>query len=206
MDNETLLRAFQRLLAEAPEPPEEEEIGLARLFTELAALRTEVHAEGRQAKQALELLRQTLETLERQGDHLGQAAELKQRQVLEPILLELVDLRDRLAMGVDSLSRWRPNWFRRLLLGRELDRLKTVVEGQRMTLERFDQWLLGLGLQPIDALGKPFEPERMRAAEIVRWPDLDDEIVVAELRRGYLWQERVLRPAEVAVNRVDEPK
>jgi len=205
MDNETLLQAFQRLLAEAPEPPGEE-IGLARLFTELAALRTEVHAEGRQAKQALELLRQSLETLERQCDHLEQAAELQRRQILEPILLELVDLRDRLAMGIDSLSRWRPNWFRRLLLGRELDRLETVVEGQRLTLERFDQWLLGLGLQPIDALGNPFEPERMRAAEIVHRADLDDETVVAELRRGYLWQGRVLRPAEVAVNRIDEPK
>ncbi len=204
MDDEELLQAFRRLLEEAPEPPAEE-IGLARLFTELAALRTEVHAEGRQAKDALALLRQSLETLERQCDHLERAAELQRRQTLEPVLLDLVDLRDRLARGIDGLACWRPNWFRRLLLGRELDRLEAIVEGQRLTLERFDQWLLGLGLQPIDALGHPFDAERMRAAEIVSRSDLDDETVVAELRRGYLWQGRVLRPAEVAVNRVDEP-
>ena len=205
INNDELMQAFQRLLEQRSEPPLEE-IGLAQVFAELAALKTEVHAEGRQAKHALDLLRQALETLEKQYDHLNRASEAIRWQTLEPILLELVDLRDRLALGVDSLSQWRPGWFKRVLLGREIKRLQAVLQGQRLTLERFDQWLLGLGLQPIKVLGETFEPGKMRAAEIVHWTDLANETVVAELRRGYLWHERVLRPAEVAVNRIDEPQ
>ena len=53
------------------------------------------------------------------------------------------------------------------------------------------------GLEPIDALGDPFDPNRHEA---VQTEDGDGDMVVAEiLRTGYVWNGRVLRPAMVKV-------
>ncbi|MGI9079993.1 MAG: nucleotide exchange factor GrpE [Acidimicrobiales bacterium] len=70
--------------------------------------------------------------------------------------------------------------------------------------EGFDQVHLRLltvlqkeGLQRIDPLGKPFDPNE---ADAVAHEDADDGPVVSEvLRLGYRWKGRVLRPAMVKV-------
>jgi molecular chaperone GrpE len=51
-------------------------------------------------------------------------------------------------------------------------------------------------------LARPFDPRQHVAVEVVPATDrLPPGTVAAELRRGYLVGERVLRPAEVAVTR-----
>lgn len=74
-------------------------------------------------------------------------------------------------------------------------------------------WLTGLGLvrrrlldalaeqgvTPIAAEGRPFDPHRHIAVEVVNAPGVAPGSVVQEIRRGFLAGERVLRHAEVAV-------
>lgn len=55
------------------------------------------------------------------------------------------------------------------------------------------------GLRRVEALGKPFDPFLHDAVERVESPEHDDQQVVAELQRGYLFQQRLLRPALVRV-------
>jgi molecular chaperone GrpE len=85
--------------------------------------------------------------------------------------------------------------------------------------ESLDAWLVGLtfvrqrlldtlaaeGVRPMDAEGQPFDPQHHIALEVV--PTANGQppnTVAAELRRGYMVGERVLRHAEVAVTRETE--
>ncbi len=56
------------------------------------------------------------------------------------------------------------------------------------------------GVEPIEALGKPFDPNQHEA--LVQQPDADhpEGTVVNELAKGYRIQDRVLRPTKVAVS------
>jgi molecular chaperone GrpE len=75
-----------------------------------------------------------------------------------------------------------------------------IVEG----LEMVHKQLLGVmakhGVEPIAALGQPFDPNQHEA--IVQQPDPErpEGTVVGELSKGYKIHDRVLRPSKVAVS------
>lgn len=75
-------------------------------------------------------------------------------------------------------------------------RKKEWVEGARLSFEKLRATLESEGLNPIDALGKPFDP---RYHEAVMRRSGDDGIVVEEVRKGYTLNGRVLRPSTVVV-------
>ncbi len=207
-DREALISAFQRYLEQTPDDQEAAlpEVGMAQLFTELAALRTEVRGESRQFSRTLEDYHRLLELLEREQKQYEKRLKESERQRLRPLLLELVDLHERLAVGLDALETLRPGWLTRVLCKRRRLRYEAVREGQRLTLARFEQMLASLGLTPLEVTGRPFDPEVMRAAEIVHLRKFGDGEVVAEIRRGWRWGDEVLRLAEVKVNKSEKRK
>jgi molecular chaperone GrpE len=56
-----------------------------------------------------------------------------------------------------------------------------------------------LGVRPFSGVGELFDPARHEAVARVERGDVADQTVVGETLRGYLFQERVLRPAQVVV-------
>ncbi len=62
------------------------------------------------------------------------------------------------------------------------------------------------GLVRIDALGQEFNPHFHHAIESVETTEHADGIVIGEMQPGYLFHERVLRPAMVRVASAPEPK
>ena len=64
--------------------------------------------------------------------------------------------------------------------------------------------LARLGLEPIQALGQTFDPHLHEAVERVETEDHDDQAILTEWQRGYLFRKRLLRPAlvKVAVRKV----
>jgi len=75
-------------------------------------------------------------------------------------------------------------------------RRKEWVEGTRLGFEKLKTTLQSEGLNPIDALGKPFDP---RYHDAIMRRSGDDGIVVEEVRKGYTLNGRVLRPSMVVV-------
>lgn len=75
-----------------------------------------------------------------------------------------------------------------------------VGEGVDMVHKQLLATLAKHGVEPIDALGKPFDPNQHEA--LVQQPDANhpEGTVVAELGKGYRIHERVLRPSKVAVS------
>lgn len=177
---------------------------LFTLLAELAALRNEVKLESRQVKSALDEFRSLFDTLRESGARLGEEQErrreqerLADQQGQKDLLLDLLDLRDRLQAGQEQARRFRPGWFD----GRATGFIVSMAEGLEMNLRRFDETLARRGVTPLPAVGQPFDPHTMHAAELVNQPARPAGIVVRELRKGFLLHDRLLRPAEVAVNR-----
>ncbi len=214
---EQLLERFRAYLDELPEavPTETSEdarhTDLYSLFTELVALKNEIRLESRQVKTALDEFRAVFETLQASQTQLGGeldrargAVAEQRRAALKPLLLELVDLCDRLEAGLRVLQSYRPSLLGRLCR-REQTLLQAVAQGQDISLRRLDQILSNQQVAALPAQGQPLDPHTMRAAELDQRPDLANGLVTGELRKGYTWQGELLRLAEVKVNRKPEP-
>jgi molecular chaperone GrpE len=85
----------------------------------------------------------------------------------------------------------------------KLDRVQAVIAslamGYTMSVQRLERALEKNGLQPMNAAGKPFDPERMEVVEAVLNSGRPSGEVVEEVRRGYLREGRVFRYAQVRV-------
>jgi len=77
----------------------------------------------------------------------------------------------------------------------------SLVDGYSMSLQRLERSLEQAGLEAIPAVGEPFDPETMEVVEVVHEPGREGTEVLDEVRRGYLWQGRIFRCAQVRVAR-----
>jgi len=183
---------------------------LSILLGEMAGLRSEVKAESRHFKTTLDTLSNTLTTLQTDnkalGDELATHSErlLQMRSdTLRSVLLDIVDIYDRLTVGFGVLQNYHPvsSLFSHSKK-QDIRFIKSFKEGQSMTLKRFEQLLQRHQVYEIDCLGKMLDPRTMSAVEISHDPKLDNGIVIEELRKGFLFENNVLRLAEVKVNKL----
>ncbi|HUR37823.1 MAG TPA: nucleotide exchange factor GrpE [Terriglobales bacterium] len=72
-------------------------------------------------------------------------------------------------------------------------------KGVELIRKQMEDTLLKLGLQPVVALGGPFDPRLHEAIEMVESSDVEDDHVMEELQQGYKFKDRLLRPAMVRV-------
>jgi molecular chaperone GrpE len=77
----------------------------------------------------------------------------------------------------------------------------SLVDGYTMSLQRLERTLEQAGLEAIPAVGEPFDPETMEVVEVVHEAGHEGTEVLDEVRRGYFWQGRVFRFAQVRVAR-----
>lgn len=75
-----------------------------------------------------------------------------------------------------------------------------VASGLDMVHKQFLAALAKYGVEPIEALGQPFDPNFHEALMQQPSADAPEGTVVAELGKGYKIHDRVLRPSKVAVS------
>ena len=80
-----------------------------------------------------------------------------------------------------------------------------LLEGIEMIARLFRAVLEKAGVKPIEVVGQPFDPGYHQAVEQVESSHGDGNVVVEEVRKGYLMEGRVLRPAMVKVSRPAPP-
>jgi molecular chaperone GrpE len=189
-----------------------EEADLFAVFVELAGVRNEVRTQSRIVKEALDRFRSVFDTL--QASHTTLEQELKraradahdrERAVLKPLLLDVIDVRDRLAAGLKPAPAALPRrWYERLLPeAKRAAEAQAWREGLQMTLRRVDALLANQRICVIETVGLPFDPRHAAAVATVADPSAADGTVVEEVRAGFLWDGELLRPAEVTVARRD---
>jgi len=76
----------------------------------------------------------------------------------------------------------------------------SVGAGVKLLADEFAKVLKTHGIEPIEAVGKPFDPEIHEALMRDASSSLPAGTVCAELQRGYRLHDRVLRPARVAIS------
>jgi molecular chaperone GrpE len=75
---------------------------------------------------------------------------------------------------------------------------KELLEGIGMVRRRLLTALEGEGLQEIKSIGMPFDPELQEAVDKVQGTGSRD-MIVEEIRKGYIFKGKVLRPSMVKV-------
>src|SRR5262249_44590776 len=117
----------------------------------------------------------------------------------KPLLLEIIDIRDRLHTAVKP-SGAGPRWYERLYPKVLQDARASEREGIGMIVRRLERILAERRVVPTEVLGRPFNPRVATAVAAVERPGVAaDGRVVEELRPGFLWNDDLLRPAEVIV-------
>lgn len=73
-------------------------------------------------------------------------------------------------------------------------------EGIEMIIKQMQKVLSDAGLEPVEAVGSPFDPNLHQAVMVVEEDSCQENTVVEELQKGYLFAGKVLRPAAVKVS------
>jgi len=152
---------------EVPATAEEtrEEADLFSVFVELAGLRNEVRTQSRLVKEALDQFRGVFDTL--QASHATLEEELKraraqahdrERTLLKPLLLDIIDVRDRLSAGLKPAVAVSLRWYERLRPKTKREAKEAWQEGMRMTLRRIDKLLADRRIVATATVGRPFDP------------------------------------------------
>ena len=78
---------------------------------------------------------------------------------------------------------------------------KINTDGLSAILKNMDSFLSENGVSPIEALGEIFDPQLHEAISVKEDSSLDDNTITAEIRKGYILQNRVIRPSLVEISK-----
>lgn len=83
------------------------------------------------------------------------------------------------------------------------EKLKNFLIGFQMINKNIQDILEEEGVSKIESLGKIFDPKVHHAVETVNDEEKEDNIIVQERQTGYYYKDRILRPALVVVNKIN---
>lgn len=107
---------------------------------------------------------------------------------LESFATELLPVRDSLDLA-RSVDLAQP------------DVVKKVIEGLDLTLKMMEAAFQKFGLAVVDPRGEKFDPERHQAVTMIESEEVPANHVVQVMQKGYLLNNRLLRPAMVVVSK-----
>lgn len=105
---------------------------------------------------------------------------------LEKFAAEVIAVRDSLELGVQAADSKDAS-------------VASLREGSEMTLRLLGATLEKFGIKEIDPEGEPFDPEFHEAMSMQEAPDAEPNSVIKVIQKGYVLNERLLRPARVIV-------
>ena len=151
---------------------------LDALTAKLAALESDL-------SQARETVLRERAEIENQRRRLQRDLDQARRFANEKLLGELLPVYDGLALGLSN----------------ESADAKTLREGLELTPKQLEKVTQANGLTLADPLHQPFNPEHHQAISSVESNEHAPNTVVAVVQKGFVLNDRLLRPALVAVVR-----
>jgi molecular chaperone GrpE len=118
-------------------------------------------------------------------ERLQRDVERRVQQGASRLLCAMLEVIDNLDRALAAVSPEAP------AVGRGIE----LVRQQMLSILREE------GVEPIDLVGQPYDPNVAEAVMVEPVDDGRDNLVLEELQRGYLLREGVLRPARVKVGR-----
>ncbi len=109
------------------------------------------------------------------------------RYGLEKVAKELLPIKDSMELGLAAAEG----------VG---DDSQKVKEGIELTLKMFDSLMDKIGITEINPEGEKFNPEFHQAMTMQEAPDREPNTVLTVYQKGYLLNDRLIRPAMVVVS------
>ncbi|MEH7334015.1 nucleotide exchange factor GrpE [Neobacillus drentensis] len=92
------------------------------------------------------------------------------------------------------------NFERALKVEADNEQTKSLLQGMDMVFRSLVDALKKEGVEPIEAVGKEFDPHQHQAVMQGEDENYGSNIVIEEFQKGYLLKDRVIRPSMVKVN------
>lgn len=108
-----------------------------------------------------------------------------------------------LTIALTSIS---DNLNRAINSSKELKDFTRLLEGIQIVENQLYKILEDNGVNPIETVGKPFNPLFHEAVMEMEDPTLPHHTVIEELQRGFLLHDRVIKPAKVKVSKMTKEK
>ncbi len=105
---------------------------------------------------------------------------------LEKFVRELLPVKDSMELGLAAV-------------GGESEQVSKLREGMELTLRMLDGALEKIGVQEINPVGEPFNPEYHQAMTVQEAEKAAPNTVLTVMQKGYLLNDRLIRPAMVVV-------
>jgi molecular chaperone GrpE len=141
--------------------------------------------------------RERADFLNYKKEEMGRIGELLKYAGTE-LILKLLPILDNFELAA------RQNFPSENLSGQEKEKINRVIEGFLQIKKQVLDFLKSLGIEPIDCLGKKFDPNFHEVVEEVA-PAEDSAgksgIIIEEIQKGYKFQSKVLRPAKVKISK-----
>jgi molecular chaperone GrpE len=147
-------------------------------------IRAEADARAREAAEARDRYLRTLADFDNYRKRVGREREEWRRQAQEQVVREILPVLDNFDRALAAEPGAQAGGFR---------------AGVELIHRDFLKALERIGVRPFSAVGELFDPERHEAVARVERRDVADQTIVGETLRGYLFHDRVLRPAQVVV-------
>lgn len=103
---------------------------------------------------------------------------------VERLVNEFLPVKDSLELGLNAANT------------AELD---SLIEGMQLTLKMFETALEKCGVKEVDPQGEKFDPGQHQAMSMIENPDVVSGTVIEVMQKGYLLNDRLIRPAMVLV-------
>jgi molecular chaperone GrpE len=175
--------------SDSPSPNEAPESGTQSAASggELEALKAKLAELEASNKELREVVLREKAELENQRRRLHRDLEQARRFANEKLLNDLLPIYDGLERGLSV----------------EGGDVASVREGMSLTLKELLRIAGNNGLVQVDPIDQPLDPERHHAVSMVEAPGKAPGTVVTVLQKGYVLNDRLLRPALVAVAKDD---
>ena len=158
------------------------------LRKELNSVREELRKTKESSEASLNKLKYLMADFDNYRKQLEKQAASKTESIKAELLLKFLNIRDDLlrALSVAKKSKTEP----------------VVIEGLEGILRNIDSLLSSEGVREIETVGTPFDPNIHDAVAHSARDDMEENTVTAEIRKGYMLYEKVLRPSLVEISKI----
>ncbi|WP_102274509.1 nucleotide exchange factor GrpE [Cytobacillus massiliigabonensis] len=175
--------AAEAVETETVSPEVNEEISIENQLKEAQEKTAELEAKLEEAENRYYRLQADFENSRRRARLDLEASEKYRAQSLITNLLPAID-----------------NFERALQMEADGEQAKSILQGMEMVYRSLLEALKNEGAEPIEAVGKEFDPHVHQAVMQVEEEGFDSNHVVEEFQKGYILKDRVIRPSMVKVN------
>ena len=109
--------------------------------------------------------------------------QLTKNDIKKTYLSELIDIKELIKKSLDD---------------------ENPKDGLNLIIKNLDKFFEDENIKHIECIGKQFDHNLHHAVSTIEKNDCDDNIILEEIKKGYIFNEKVLRPSQVIVSKKNQ--